>query len=54
MGSATQLREVALHMAARRTGPDRLSLFSDGVFAVIITILVLDLKPPDTATTTTS
>jgi uncharacterized membrane protein len=26
--------------------PDRLSMFSDGVFAVIITILVLDLKPP--------
>ena len=26
--------------------PDRLSAFSDGVFAVIITILVLDLKPP--------
>jgi uncharacterized membrane protein len=50
MGSATQLREVALHMAARRTSPDRLSLFSDAVLAVIITILVLDLKPPDTAT----
>jgi len=26
--------------------PDRLSAFSDGVFAVVITILVLDLKPP--------
>jgi uncharacterized membrane protein len=26
--------------------PDRLNAFSDGVFAVIITILVLDLKPP--------
>ena len=33
-------------MAARETGTARLSLFSDGVFAVLITILVLELKPP--------
>ena len=33
-------------MAARQTSPRRVSLFSDGVFAVIITILVLKLKPP--------
>lgn len=33
-------------MAARKTGPDRVGAFSDGVFAVIITILVLELKPP--------
>jgi uncharacterized membrane protein len=26
--------------------PERLGAFSDGVFAVIITIMVLDLKPP--------
>ncbi len=33
-------------VAARKTGPDRVGAFSDGVFAVIITILVLELKPP--------
>ena len=33
-------------MATRKTGPDRVGAFSDAVFAVIITILVLELKPP--------
>src|SRR5919198_2425553 len=31
----------------RRATPDRLSAFSDGVFAVLITVLVLDLRPPE-------
>ena len=33
-------------MATREAKPDRLTAFSDGVFAVVITILVLEMKPP--------
>ncbi len=33
-------------MAARKATPERLGAFSDGVIAVIITIMVLELKPP--------
>jgi uncharacterized membrane protein len=38
------VREVSV--AAGQTSTDRVRFFSDGVFAVLITILVLDLKPP--------
>ena len=34
----------------RRATPERITLFSDGVFAVLITVLVLELRPPEEAT----
>jgi uncharacterized membrane protein len=37
-------------MSSQEAKTDRLVIFSDGVFAVLITILVLDLKPPESAT----
>jgi len=39
-------------MSNKKTTPERLATFSDGVFAVLITIMVLDLKPPAEPTLT--
>jgi len=34
----------------RKATPERLSIFSDGVYAVLITVLILELRPPEHAT----
>ena len=37
-------------LSQARPTPERLNAFCDGVFAVLITVLVLDLRPPDVPT----
>ena len=47
-----QFRPSGRHTPAlhARSTPERLSMFSGGVFAVLITVLVLELRPPGTPT----
>jgi uncharacterized membrane protein len=37
-------------MKSDNSAPDRVYAFSDGVFAIIITIMILELKKPESAT----
>src|SRR5690348_5129749 len=51
-GSDAASRSKGVRMITPDASPDRLNAFSDAVFAVIITVLVLDLRPPESASLT--
>jgi hypothetical protein len=49
-GCLLQRVERATTVRHARGPPERLSMFSDGVFAVLIAVLVLELRPPKVPT----
>jgi uncharacterized membrane protein len=50
MMNKNQKTEAGMGMMPGETGPERIYAFSDGVFAIIITIMILELKSPESAT----
>ena len=53
-GRATRLDSASIyrrwHHVPPKATPERVSAFSDGVFAILITVLVLELRPPEQPT----
>ena len=47
LAASEQGLEQGVPMTERRMGPERLAAFTDGVVAIIITIMVLELKVPE-------
>lgn len=42
--------KLKMEMGPNESGPERVYSFSDGVFAIIMTIMILELKKPESAT----
>jgi uncharacterized membrane protein len=42
--------KLKAEMEPNESGPERVYSFSDGIFAIIMTIMILELKKPESAT----